>query len=100
MSPFHSVGCERGTLQAVIADVMTIRGNGRQWQYKNAVIGIYPGHFQKSGQYRAILHRDVIASAVPLSSGKRKKKRQEDLKCLKNVNLSKRLHSKNAPWFL
>ncbi|MBB5264441.1 stage II sporulation protein GA (sporulation sigma-E factor processing peptidase) [Catenibacillus scindens] len=72
--PFHSVGCERGTLQAVIVDVMTIRGNGRQWQYKNAVIGIYPGHFQKSGQYRAILHRDVIASAVPLSSGKRKKK--------------------------
>ncbi len=68
--PFHSVGCERGTLQAIVADSVTICGNGRRWQYKNPVIGIYPGHFQKSGQYRAILHGDMIAGAEPVSSGK------------------------------
>lgn len=59
--PFQSLGNAHGMLYAVTADRIIIRCAKKVWQYPEALIGIYPGSLQKSGNYHGILHPDMIS---------------------------------------
>lgn len=71
--PFHSIGREQGALTAMVADCAMIRQENKVWQSVNVVIGIYPGRLAPKGEYRGILHPQVLCDARVLCSGKKKR---------------------------
>ena len=58
--PFHSVGKERGMLEAYFIDKMEIKNEGESWSVKNPMIAIAKEKISTSGNYQMILHPNIL----------------------------------------
>lgn len=54
--PYHSIGTEKGWLQAVTLDSMEVHTAGRELFVSHPVLAIYEGKFSAQGGYQMILH--------------------------------------------
>ena len=58
--PFHSVGKERGMLEAYFIEKMEIKNEGENWIVNNPMIAIAKERISVNGNYQMILHPNIL----------------------------------------
>lgn len=62
--PYASVGRERGILLGFRPDAIIVVAEEKPVKVRDVVIGIYPRRLSPTGEYRALLHLDLLAPAA------------------------------------